>query len=72
MALSLDEVLRLRKGVQEQFGAYVHLHDACGAQTLSVEPDEMTPELRAYLEKFFQNQGAEVVFGGEGYFSVRN
>lgn len=69
-ALSLDEVLALRKDVQDQFGVYVHLHDACGSQSFSVEPSEMTDALRQYLEKYFSDRGQSVRISDDGYFAV--
>lgn len=70
-ALSIDEVLALRKAVQDKFGVYVHLHDACGAQSFSVDKNEMTEELRHFLESYFDDRGRSVVIGDDGFFSVR-
>lgn len=70
-ALTIDQVLALRKDLQERFGVYVHMHDACGAQSFSVEPDEMTDALREYLQQYFSGMGMTVQISDDGYFAVR-
>lgn len=69
-ALSLDEVIEMRDLVQERFGVRVHMHDACGGQSFSVAPQDMTPELRSYLAGYFDACGLKVSIGDDGYFSV--
>lgn len=71
MALNIDEVLALRKAVQDQFGVYVHMHDACGAQSFSIGEGEMTPELRRFLEGYFAKRRETVAISGDGSFAVR-
>lgn len=70
-ALTIDQVLALKKAVQDKLGVYVHMHDTCGAQTFSVEKSAMTPELRSFLETYFQKLGSTVQISDDGYFSVK-
>lgn len=72
MPLNLDEVMELKKEIAERFGVEVHMHDTCGAQTFSVDPDKMTPELENYIIGYFDGQNMQADIAKDGYFSVRN
>lgn len=52
MVLNLDQVIELKKALADQFGATLHFHDACGAQSFSMDPDKLTPEVRDYLNSY--------------------
>lgn len=68
-ALNLDQVLDLKEIVKERFGVEVHYHDTCGGQSFDVK--EMTPELKSYLQGYFDALDLRASFGeNDGYFSV--
>lgn len=53
-ALSLSEILKLKKYI-EPYGYTVHVHDACGAQSFSLEriSDVVNEKVFEAIEEFF-------------------
>ncbi|MFC2705218.1 MAG: hypothetical protein ACFN02_04590 [Olsenella profusa] len=63
-AIPLGDVIDLRRSLAEVFpAATVHLHDACGGQTLSLEaaPEELAGA-RDRIEAFFAARHVRVAF----------
>lgn len=65
-SIPYDQVLALKKAVQEQFGAdtKVHFHDFCSSQAFSLEAPNA--ELQAFIEAYFAKQNARAVFNDAG------
>lgn len=61
--LSLPEVSALKELIA-QYGYTVHLHDACGAQSFTLEPDggEQSGQVYGEIEKFFSARQMSVNF----------
>lgn len=66
IVLNFDEVIEFKQAVQSKFGVDVHFHDACGAQSFSVAPDTLTPELRDYLSSYFEERKATAHIADDG------
>lgn len=54
--LSLSETLKLKQLVS-RYGVLVHVHDACGGQSFTLEPGGNPPDQQVYeeIENFFQS-----------------
>lgn len=67
--LTLDDIIQLKKQVQERFHETLHTHDTCGGQSFSVR--ELTPELRSFLTDYFRQKGLKPTFSDtDGQFVV--
>lgn len=60
MILTLNEVVDLKKRVDESFGVQIHFHDGCGGQYFSV--DRPTEELKEFIIRFFDARNLNVLF----------
>lgn len=65
-ALSLLEIPKLQELVR-QFGYVVHVHDACGGQSFTLEPvgDHSGKQVYGAIEKFFSEHQMAVNFYDE-------
>lgn len=61
--LPMQEILKLKDLVHEH-GYVLHLHDACGGQSFTLEPNDENPDKQVYeeIEKFFQSHGMTAHF----------
>ncbi|MBD5560531.1 MAG: hypothetical protein HDQ87_09295 [Clostridia bacterium] len=67
--LNLDQIIDLKKQVEEKFGETLHAHDTCGGQSFEVK--EMTPELKAFLREYLRTEGLKAAFSEtDGNFVV--
>ena len=66
--IPLGDVIDLKKFLAGTCPAVtVHLHDACGGQTLSLEAEpETRPEARSQVERFFAARHEKVAFDPSG------
>ena len=62
--VTFDQVLVLKKAVQEKFGINVHFHDICSYSTFSL--DEPNKEIQSFIEDYFASQKMEAVFNDAG------
>lgn len=67
--VSIQEVIDLNHLLEEKEMAFkIHLHDACGAQSLSVEAlsEELSQEqqqsVKAEITAYFEGRGIEILF----------
>lgn len=65
--ITIGEVVDVNKALQEQgIAAKVHLHDACGRQTLSLEALDGSADTleaaRGAVREFFSRRGAAIEF----------
>ena len=63
-SLTFDQVLVLKKAVQEKFGVNVHFHDYCSSQAFSL--DEPNKEIQAFIEQYFEQKQIRAVFNDAG------
>ena len=63
-SLTFDQVLVLKRTVQEKFGINVHFHDYCSSQAFSL--DEPNKEIQLFIEEYFANQQIKAVFNDAG------
>ena len=63
--LSLGEIPELQKLIQP-YGYKIHVHDACGGQSFSLEPisDNPSEEVHYVLEDFFKSHKMSVSYYG--------
>lgn len=67
--LNIDEVIELKKALSEQFSAELHLHDACGGQSFSLNnPSRGAQE---YIEKYCRERRMRAVFYEPSAFVVK-
>lgn len=71
MSLNIDEVLGLKKYLENKNAVKMHLHDACGGQYFTLEkPDKATMDLiKLYLKEkkimaVFSNDNSSFTIGG--------
>lgn len=64
--LSLGEILKL-KDLIKPYGYTIHLHDACGGQSFSIEPigGNLSDKVYGVIETFFIDRKMSVEFFGE-------
>lgn len=68
--LSIQDVLDARAAIADRgLACTLHLHDACGRQTLSLEagadaPQETLPQTRELLVELFAARGVTIEFNG--------
>lgn len=60
MAFTYDEVLKLKKYMDEKLSVYVHFHDACGGQYFNL--DEPNEDAKHELEKYFAKLNKSIKF----------
>lgn len=72
MILSLDEMIALKAALKEACGVTLHVHDACGGQSFTLESadDEVRTALAAYLaargqKPVFARGGADFIITEE-------
>jgi hypothetical protein len=58
--LNLYDVSELKKLLENQGGAVIHMHDTCGGQYFSLENGD--PNSRAVIEKFVEAKKLKAVF----------
>lgn len=64
MILSLDEMMALKAALKEACGVALHVHDACGGQSFTLErADE---DVRAALVAYLAARGQKPVFARGG------
>ncbi|MBP5242469.1 MAG: hypothetical protein J6Z36_02120 [Clostridia bacterium] len=74
MALTLSEVSELKQELSNKFGVTLHFHDACGAQSFSLDAGGMpvSDEAKAWLTDYFQSHRINAQFSKTGNnFTVR-
>ena len=65
MVLSIDKVTELKKQLSDNFVVYLHLHDACGAQSFSFDkPVDET--VQKWISEYVQGLGGTVHFSDSG------
>ena len=66
-ALNLDQVITLRRLLEEAGAGTIHMHDACGAQYFSLEG--ATSDTASIIENFVAGQKLKVSFNitGDGF-----
>lgn len=55
MLLTLDDMIELKHAMQTQCGVTVHVHDACGGQSFTLE--RIDPAIEAALRAFLAKKG---------------
>lgn len=74
IVISIKEVIELNQQLEEK-GIYykIHLHDACGAQSFSIESisedilSEDYERCKENLNTYFKEKGLSVIFTQNGY-----
>lgn len=61
MTLTYDDVLKMKKAVDEVFHLNVHFHDACGGQYFSLD-DVPSKDLKCFITDYFKKQNINVYF----------
>ena len=64
MVFTFDEVLLLKKEMNDKYHLYLHYHDTCGSQFFTFD-EEPPQEASAYIEEFYAKKGAKVQFFGD-------
>lgn len=59
--LGMQDAILLKREMQERFGCRVHFHDACGAQSLSLDAPA-DDAVSAYLLDFCRARGLTIDF----------
>lgn len=61
--LSLSEIPKLKELIKP-YGYTIHVHDACGGQSFSLEPIDENPSNKVFeeVEKFFTSHDMNVKF----------
>lgn len=67
-SMTYDEVLKLKRHMDESLSVYVHFHDACAGQYFSL--DEPNEAAKAELERYFSKLNKKVSFSDELRFTV--
>ena len=65
MAFTYDEVLKLKKYMDEKLSVYVHFHDACGGQYFNL--DEPNEDAKHELERYFAKLNKSVKFADDKF-----
>lgn len=71
MVIELSKISELKAGLSEKYGVYLHLHDACGAQSFSFD-SAVGEDVKKYVTEYIEALGGAVKFfpAGDG-FTVR-
>jgi hypothetical protein len=61
MTLNLEQVINLKKELNDRFNVVLHFHDACGKQSFSFDdiPDNKVIE---FLENYFMRMKSKAIF----------
>ncbi len=62
--IQFEQVLALKKAVQDAFSVNVHFHDMCSYSAFSL--DEPNEKIRAFIEDYFKKQNSRAVFNDSG------
>ena len=65
MVLTINEVIQLKSQLAETFGAQLHFHDACGAQSFSLDAPA-TGALQSWITEQIKKMGGTVHFSPSG------
>lgn len=71
MTLNLEQVINLKKELNDRFNIVLHFHDACGKQSFSFDdiPDKKVIE---FLENYFMKMKSKVTFNSDNrYFTLK-
>lgn len=70
LILTLSEVTKLKKEVNDRFSVQIHFHDGCGGQYFSL--DQSNDELKKFIIAYFTNINMQAVFSEDGlYFTIK-
>lgn len=61
MILTIENILELKKELNERFGIYLHMHDACGAQYFSFD-SAVDDDVADYVSNYASKHKCTVIF----------
>lgn len=67
--LNLDDIIELKNLLAAEDAGVLHLHDTCGGQYFTVEPQSARGE--ELISGFLESKGSKAVFDGRGGFFVK-
>lgn len=65
MVITFDKAAELKQQISDKFGLYLHLHDACGAQSFSFD-EPIDEYVSAWIREYFGKIGGNVQFSESG------
>ena len=65
MTIEISKVSELKEILSEQYGVYLHLHDACGAQSFSFD-NAVGEDVRKYVTEYVGALGGTAAFFPKG------
>lgn len=62
--LNIDEIIELRKLINDNFGEKLHYHDACGGQYFSL--DKSNEEILDFIRVYVSKKGGNITISDNG------